>query len=186
VSKQSPSQQPGLVLWFTGLSGAGKTTIAHAVHERLRRDEISSAILDGDTFRQGVARDLGFSDADRSENNRRAGEVARLFSQSGMIVLAAFVSPFRADRARVREIIGAANFVEIFVDCPLEECERRDPKKLYVRARRGEVAQFTGLTSSYEAPLSPEIHLRTDRLTVDQAVDRVLSSLFSVADFRKL
>ena len=165
-------------MWFTGLSGAGKSTIAHAVHERLQRDEIPAAILDGDTFRQGVAKDLGFSDADRSENNRRAGEVAKLFSQTGLITLAAFVSPFRADRARVREIVGASSFVEIFVDCPLAECERRDPKKLYVRARKGEIAQFTGLTSSYEEPLSPDIHLRTDLLSIDQAVDKVLTSLF--------
>jgi adenylylsulfate kinase len=174
---RNSAHPPGLVLWFTGLSGAGKTTLARAVFERLQRDEIPAIVLDGDTFRQGVAKDLGFSDADRSENNRRAGEVAKLFSQSGLITLAAFVSPFRADRTRVREIIGSSQFVEIFVDCPLKECELRDPKKLYVRARRGEVEQFTGLTSRYEIPETPDLHLRTDQLTIAQGADRVLSFL---------
>jgi adenylylsulfate kinase len=167
----------GQVVWFTGLSGSGKSTIARAVEMRVREMGKFVTVIDGDSFRQTVSKDLGFSDGDRSENNRRAAEVARLFAGQGALTLAAFVSPFTADRERARQIIGPENFVEIFVDCPVEECERRDPKGLYARARRGEIGQFTGLTSRFEAPVHPDLHLETHKLTVAQAVEKILTLL---------
>lgn len=167
----------GAVVWFTGLSGAGKTTLARAVEERLFHAGCQAVLLDGDSLRQGLCADLGFSPEDRSENLRRAGEAARLFAEAGIIVLAAFISPFNADRERVRARLPAGGFIEVHCDCPLAVCEQRDVKGLYRRARAGEVAQFTAISSPYEAPLNPELALDTSRLGIPECVERVLARL---------
>lgn len=160
----------GRVIWFTGLSGAGKSTLAQALEARLLAQGVRTCVLDGDALRQGLNKDLGFSDSDRTENIRRAAEVARLMADAGLVVLTAFISPFRADRALARERIGTGRFVEVFVDTPLAVCEARDPKGLYRKARRGEVHHMTGITSPYEAPDQPDI-----RITVDDSVDAALA-----------
>ncbi len=164
------------VLWFTGLSGSGKSTVADAVDRRLLALGRHTYILDGDNIRHGLNRDLGFTDTDRVENIRRVIEVARLLADAGLIVLMSFISPFRAERQLARERLGD-DFLEIFVDTSLAECERRDPKGLYRKARDGKIANFTGLDSAYEPPADPDIHLRTAEMSVDQEVDIVLQSL---------
>ncbi|CAH2715197.1 putative adenylyl-sulfate kinase [Neobacillus rhizosphaerae] len=165
------------VLWFTGLSGSGKSTIANAVSNELHRQGINEYVLDGDNIRHGLNRDLGFSDQDRTENIRRIGEVAKLFVDSGTVVTTAFISPFRSDRDQVRDLFEGGEFIEVFVDCPLEECERRDPKQLYAKARRGEIKEFTGINSPYETPERPEITIHSDLLTVKDAVEQILKYL---------
>ncbi len=169
-------QRP-VTLWLTGLSGAGKSSIADALEKRLLERGRLAYVLDGDRVRQGLNSDLGFTAADRSENIRRVAELAKMFADAGLIVITAFISPFRADRHRAREIVGRERFVEVFVDAPLEVCESRDVKGLYRKARANETREFTGISSPYEPPESPEIHVRTDRLTVDEAVDAILSWL---------
>ncbi|SEI50491.1 adenylylsulfate kinase [Azotobacter beijerinckii] len=156
-------RQKPCILWFTGLSAAGKSTIANALEEALFRRGAHTYLLDGDNVRHGLNQDLGFRDLDREENIRRVAEVARLFVDAGTIVVAAFISPFRRDREMARSLVAAGEFIEIFVDTALEECERRDPKGLYAKARRGLIDNFTGLDSPYEAPDRPEIHVLTDR-----------------------
>lgn len=165
------------VLWFTGLSGSGKSSIANTVSKELHQRGVREYVLDGDNIRHGLNRDLGFSDEDRTENIRRIGEVAKLFVDSGAIVTSAFISPFRQDRDHVRALFEKGEFIEVFVDCPLEECERRDPKKLYEKARRGEIRDFTGIDSPYEAPEQPEITISSDSLSVEEAVGEVLGYL---------
>ncbi|HYR06797.1 MAG TPA: sulfate adenylyltransferase subunit CysN [Longimicrobium sp.] len=165
------------VLWFTGLSGAGKSTVARAVERRLFEGGVQTMLLDGDQLRHGLNGDLGFAPADRAENIRRAGEVARLFFEQGSVVLCTFVSPYEADRARVRALLPEGRFLEVHVDCGMDELKRRDPKGLYAKAEAGELAELTGVTAPYEAPRAPELLLRTDRETVDQAVERVLQAL---------
>jgi adenylylsulfate kinase len=165
------------VLWFTGLSGSGKSTIANAVSSELYRRGISEYVLDGDNIRQGLNSDLGFSDHDRTENIRRIGEVAKLFVNSGTVITTAFISPFRSDRDQVRALFEKGEFIEVFVDCPLVECERRDPKQLYAKARRGEIKEFTGIDSPYETPERPEITVRSDLLTVKEAVEQIFGYL---------
>ncbi|SDK02258.1 adenylylsulfate kinase [Ferrimonas sediminum] len=165
------------LLWFTGLSGSGKSTLANALERRLIAMEVHSFLLDGDNVRLGLNRDLGFADADREENIRRIGEVGKLFVSAGTLCLSAFISPFRADRQRVREALPAGKFIEVFVDAPLAVCEQRDPKGLYQKARAGEIADFTGIDSDYEAPNEAEIHLRTDRLDTEAAVDKMVAYL---------
>jgi adenylylsulfate kinase len=169
----------GAVVWFTGLSGAGKTTLARAVEQRLFHAGCQVVLLDGDSLRQGLCADLGFSPEDRSENLRRAGETARLFAEAGIIVLAAFISPLRADRARVRAMQAGDDFIEAWCKCPLEVCEQRDVKGLYRRARAGEVKQFTGVSAPYEAPLAPELSLDTARAPLADCVELVLAELRS-------
>jgi adenylylsulfate kinase len=164
-------------LWFTGLSGSGKSTIANAVSHELYRLGINEYVLDGDNIRHGLNKDLGFSDHDRTENIRRIGEVAKLFVDSGKIVTTAFISPFRSDRDGVRALFEEGEFIEIFVDCPIAECERRDPKQLYAKARRGEIKDFTGIDSPYEAPEGPELTVHSDQVTVAEAVQQVLNYL---------
>jgi adenylyl-sulfate kinase len=156
--------QHGATLWITGLSGAGKSTLAFQLEHLLVEQRYKAYVLDGDNIRHGLNNNLGFSKDDRTENIRRVGEVAKLFADAGMIALASFISPFRKDRALVRQIHEDAGlpFVEIFVDTPLDECERRDPKQLYARARRGEIRDFTGITSPYEAPEQPEIVIQPE------------------------
>ncbi|HEX6373485.1 MAG TPA: sulfate adenylyltransferase subunit CysN [Longimicrobium sp.] len=165
------------VLWFTGLSGAGKTTIAREVERRLFERGVQTMLLDGDTLRHGLNGDLGFSPADRAENIRRVGEVARLFFAQGAVVLCTFVSPYREDRARVRALLPPGRFLEIFVDAPLDELRRRDPKGLYARADRGDVTSLTGVSAPYEAPEDPEMVLRTDQASVEDAVEQIVARL---------
>lgn len=162
-------------LWFTGLSGAGKSTIANIVNEKLKALGVVSLVLDADALRRAVCKDLGFSAADRSENVRRIAEIARRFVEAGAVVLVACIAPFEADRRRAREIIGT--FTEVFVDAPLSVCEQRDVKGLYARARRGELHEFTGIDSPYEHPLTPELRLHTDREDAEASAERVLAYL---------
>jgi bifunctional enzyme CysN/CysC len=172
-------QQPRL-LWFTGLSGSGKSTIANLVEKRLHALGKHSFLLDGDNVRHGLNKDLGFTDADRIENIRRIGEVARLMTDAGLIVLTAFISPFRAERDMARAMMPEGEFFEIFVDTPLEEAERRDVKGLYKKARSGEIANFTGITSPYEAPINPEVRIDTTRMTPEQAAERIVEEIMGV------
>ena len=167
----------GAVLWFTGLSGSGKSTIGHRVEKMLIDRGAFAYVLDGDNVRHGLNSDLGFAAEDRVENIRRIGEVARLFADAGGLVLSAFISPYRKDRDRVRGLVGDGEFVEVFVDTPLEICEARDPKGLYKKARAGEIKNFTGLDAPYEAPIHPEVHLTTADLSVDEAAARVVAYL---------
>jgi len=168
----------GAILWFTGLSGSGKSTLANAVDHRLFELGLRSYVLDGDNIRHGLNGDLGFSPEDRNENIRRIGEVAKLFAESGALVLTAFISPYRADRDRIRQTCRRpADFVEIFVSCPLDVCEQRDPKGLYEKARAGEIPEFTGISAPYEEPVSPELTVDTAASGVDECVDQVLSFL---------
>ncbi len=166
-----------VVLWFTGLSGSGKSTLAHAVEEQLHHLNCRTSVLDGDNVRHGLCGDLGFLEPDRVENVRRIGEVAKLFLEAGVITLTAFISPFRSDRKRVRSLIPHGDFLEIYCRCPLEICEARDVKGLYRRARAGEVVNFTGISSPYEAPESPELVVDTDQMNVHQSVELVLGML---------
>lgn len=167
----------GAVLWFTGLSGSGKSTIGHRVERMLIDRGAFAYVLDGDNVRHGLNSDLGFSPEDRVENIRRIGEVARLFADAGALVVSAFISPYRSDRDRVRSLMEHGEFIEVFVDTPLEICEARDPKGLYKKARAGEISNFTGLDAPYESPQDPEVHLQTASLTVDQAAEQVIRYL---------
>jgi len=165
------------ILWFTGLSGAGKSTLAHAVEQRLHARGVRTYVLDGDNVRHGLCGDLGFSDADRRENIRRIGEVAKLFVDAGIVVLTAFISPFRSDRDRVRSWVAADDFLEIHCRCSVEICETRDVKGLYKKARAGGVKEFTGISSPYEEPLAPELDVDTGNLELEQCVGMVLELL---------
>jgi bifunctional enzyme CysN/CysC len=170
-------RQQARCLWFTGLSGSGKSTIANLLEKRLHAEGKHTYILDGDNVRHGLNRDLGFTEADRVENIRRVGEVARLLVDAGLIVVVAFISPFRAERQLARSLFEPGEFIEVFVDTPLEECERRDVKGLYAKARRGELKNFTGIDSEYEPPNDPEIHLRTVERTPESSVDQIIRLL---------
>lgn len=173
------NQRP-IMVWFTGLSGAGKSTIANALESWLFDHGFHTYLLDGDNIRHGLNKDLGFSDKDRVENIRRIGEVGKLFVDAGMISLSAFISPFRADRQMVRSLFEPGEFVEVHVATPLDVCEQRDPKGLYVKARAGAIKQFTGIDSPYEAPTDPEILLDTSKLSVEQATLAVVAYLRKV------
>ncbi|WP_407321733.1 adenylyl-sulfate kinase [Dickeya ananatis] len=166
----------GVVVWFTGLSGSGKSTLAGALEQSLFARGVSTYLLDGDNVRHGLCRDLGFSDDDRRENIRRVGEVARLMVDAGLVVLTAFISPHRAERQMVRELLDQGQFIEVFVDTPLAICEARDPKGLYKKARAGELRNFTGIDAIYEAPGQPELHLDGQQL-VTNLVDELLDML---------
>ncbi len=165
------------LLWFTGLSGAGKSTLAHALEESLYQMGYHTFVLDGDNVRHGLCGDLGFSNADRVENIRRVGETAKLFIEAGVIVLTAFISPFRADRDKARKLVGNDDFIEIYCDCPLEVCEERDVKGLYNRARKGEIKDFTGISSPYEKPENPELVIDTSNENLEQCVNQILEFL---------
>jgi len=180
VSRQMREQQKGQrgkVLWYTGLSGSGKSTIANAVDIKLHELGKHTYLLDGDNVRHGLNGDLGFDDAARIENIRRVAEVAKLFVDAGLIVSTAFISPFRSDREYARDLIGAADFIEVFIDTPFEICEQRDPKGLYQKARSGEISNFTGISSPYEAPTTPDIHIQTNELSVEQATAEIVAQL---------
>jgi len=166
------------LLWFTGLSGSGKSTIAHAVEEKLYEIGCHTYVFDGDNVRHGLCGDLGFSREDRTENIRRIGEMVKLFMDAGIIALTAFISPFSVDRKRVKQLIGEENYVEIYCRCPIEVCESRDKKRLYQRARIGEIKEFTGISSPYEEPESSELMLDTDKMTINECVDQVVELLF--------
>lgn len=166
------------VLWFTGLSGSGKSTIANLVENQLNQIyQTHTYLLDGDTIRMGLNKDLTFTEADRQENIRRIGELCKLFNQAGLLVLTAFISPLRSDRDRVRSLLPDGEFVEIFVDCPLQVCEKRDPKGLYQKARAGIITNFTGVDAAYEPPRQPEIHLQTAEMTAEACAQVVIDYL---------
>ena len=165
------------ILWFTGLSGSGKSTMANGVNGELHRRGVAGYVLDGDNMRHGLCSDLGFTDADRIENIRRIGEVARLFLDAGVITLTAFVSPFQADRDRARALAPPGDFLEIYCAADLATCEQRDPKGLYAKARAGEIKHFTGLDSPYEPPQSPELVIRTGDCSLQAGIDQVLGAL---------
>ena len=167
----------GMVIWFTGLSGSGKSTLANAVNEVLHLDGFSTYTLDGDNIRHGLCKDLGFSDEDREENIRRIGEVANLFMNAGIITITAFVSPFISDRNKVRKIIGSKDFIEVYCSADIDVCESRDTKGLYKKARLGEIKEFTGISSPYEAPVNPEIVVDTGTLNLNDSVEEVINYL---------
>ena len=166
-----------VLLWFTGLSGSGKSTLAHAVEERLHQMQCRTFVLDGDNVRHGLCSDLGFSEQDRAENIRRVGEVATLFLEAGLITMAAFISPFFKDREAARLLFSPGDFLEIYCQCTLEICEERDVKGLYKKVRSGEIKNFTGISSPYEAPSAPELVVDTGRLGLDESIDMVLKLL---------
>jgi len=176
-SRRKLNNHQSFVLWFTGLSGSGKSTVANAVAAKLYELEVRNYVLDGDNVRHGLNKDLGFSDEDRTENIRRIGEVSKLFVDSGQVVLTAFISPFQADRQLVRDLLEDQEFIEVYVKCPLEECEVRDPKGLYEKARKGLIPEFTGISSPYEEPEQPELVVETNKFSVEECVDQVIDYL---------
>lgn len=165
------------IVWFTGLSGSGKSTLAHEVEERLYQMGCRTFVFDGDNVRHGLCSDLGFSAADRAENIRRIGEMAKLFVEAGVIAMTAFISPFRADRERVRSLVAEGDFIEIYTKCPLEVCEQRDVKGLYRRARMGEIKEFTGITSPYEEPDHADLVLDTSLYSLQECAEMVVGLL---------
>ncbi len=169
--------QRGAIVWLTGLSGSGKSTIAVATEHALLERQRLAYVLDGDNIRHGLNKNLGFSPEDRSENIRRIGEVARLFADAGLIAVTSFISPYRADRDAVRELVAPGDFVEVFVDASIETCESRDVKGLYAKARAGEIPEFTGISAPYEAPERPELVLDTNRQSVEESVGRLIGHL---------
>lgn len=178
VSKEERSKikdQKPSILWFTGLSGSGKSTIANAVESRLLELKKHTYLLDGDNIRMGLNKGLGFSDEDRIENIRRIGEVSKLFVDAGTIVLTAFISPFQKERDAVRSLVKEGEFIEVFIDTPLEVCESRDPKGLYKKARKGEIPNFTGISSPYEAPSKPEIHIVNDNINIEDITEQIIN-----------
>jgi bifunctional enzyme CysN/CysC len=184
VARSALSKQQPCVVWMTGLSGAGKSTIANLVERKLHSLGHHTYLLDGDNVRHGLNKDLGFTDADRVENVRRVGEVAKLMVDAGLIVIASFISPFRSERRSVRELVDESEFIEVFVDAPLEVVEARDPKGLYKKARRGELKNFTGIDSPYEVPEHPEVHVDTNALTPEAAADAVIEAMESAGVIR--
>ena len=169
--------QKPCILWFTGLSGSGKSTIANAVESRLLELKKHTYLLDGDNIRMGLNKGLTFSEEDRIENIRRIGEVSKLFVDAGTIVLTAFISPFQKDRDHVRALVEDGEFIEVFIDTPLEVCESRDPKGLYKKARKGDIPNFTGISSPYEAPMKPEIHLKNDKISIEDVTQQIIDYL---------
>lgn len=180
VTRQRREEQNGhkaVILWFTGLSGAGKSTLAHAVEEYLHQMGCGTFVFDGDNVRHGLCADLGFSNEDRKENIRRIGEMSKLFIEAGVMALTAFISPFRADRQKVRNLVAEGDFIEIYCRCSLEVCEERDVKGLYQKARAGEIKEFTGISSPYEEPEAPELVVDTGEKSLDECVNDVVTLL---------
>lgn len=165
------------IVWFTGLSGSGKSTLAHALEESLYRMGCRTFVFDGDNVRHGLNSDLAFSNEDRKENIRRIGEMCKLFVEAGTIALTAFISPFRHDRNMIRALVNEADFIEVYCDCSLETCEQRDVKGLYAKARRGEIAEFTGISAPYEKPADPELVINTNKASVEGCIEKVLKFL---------
>ena len=168
-------KQKPVIVWLTGLSGSGKSTIADGLEQLLFEKGFKTYLLDGDNIRHGLNKNIDFSEEGRKENIRRIGEVAKLFLDAGIIVITAFISPFKEDRNTVRGLVSDGEFVEVFVDCPLEVCEQRDVKGLYAKARRGEIPNFTGISSPFEAPEKPEVRVPSDQLTIDECIDKIYS-----------
>ncbi|MFQ5666973.1 MAG: adenylyl-sulfate kinase [Candidatus Binatia bacterium] len=179
ADREAVTGHKACTIWLTGLPASGKSTLAVALEKALWDRDVHAYVLDGDNIRHGLNKDLGFSPADRNENIRRIGEVAKLFTLAGMVNITAFISPYRADRDQVRRIMEDGQFVEVYVECPVEECARRDPKGHYKKARAGEIREFTGITAPYEVPLHPEIVVRTDRESEGECLGRILSYLES-------
>ncbi len=178
--RESMNGHRGAIIWFTGLSGAGKSTLAHALEEVFHQRGCRTFVLDGDNVRHGLCRDLGFTFQDRSENIRRVGEVAKLMMEAGVIVLTAFISPFQKDRELVRTMVEPNDFVEIYCDCPIQACEARDVKGLYKKARLGEIYEFTGISSPYEAPENPNLIVNTSETDINRSVQQVEEFLISI------
>ena len=174
-SRKKLKQHQSILLWFTGLSGSGKSTIANCVEQELHKNSIHTYTLDGDNIRKGLNSDLSFSPEDRSENIRRIAETAHLMMDAGLVVLAAFVSPYRNDRDHVRNIVGNDNMVEIYINTSIEECERRDVKGLYKKARKGEIKNMTGISAPYESPLHPDIQINTEEVTIVDATKQIIN-----------
>ena len=180
ISKSQRSEQKKhkpTILWFTGFSGSGKSTVANALESALNQLGVHTYLLDGDNVRHGLCKDLGFTDEDRVENIRRVGETAKLMVDAGLVVLTAFISPFQSERDMVRNLVEDGEFIEVFLDTPLEVCETRDPKGLYKKARAGEIKHFTGIDSDYQIPASPEIKIDTSKNTLDQSVQELVAYL---------
>jgi len=175
--REAQNGHRGAIIWFNGLSGSGKSTLAHVVEESLHQRGCRTFVLDGDNVRHGLCGDLGFSAQDRQENIRRIGEVAKLFMEAGVIVLTAFISPYRADRERVRGMVEHGDFIEIYCDASIEVCEARDVKGMYKKARAGQIVEFTGISSPYEAPENPELILNTGRSELEACVQQVIGEL---------
>lgn len=180
VSRRDRNEQNGhksMVVWFTGLSGSGKSTIASHLEKKLFQNGVKTYSLDGDNIRSGINKDLNFSEEDRHENNRRIAEVAKLFMDAGVITITAFISPLQKDRETAKAIIGDANFFEIFVNTPMKVCEKRDVKGLYQKARNGEIKNFTGIDAPYEKPQNPDVEINTENETIEDSVTRILQKL---------
>ncbi|PHR69122.1 MAG: adenylyl-sulfate kinase [Lutibacter sp.] len=174
TDRNNLNEHNSFLLWFTGLSGSGKSTIANVVEQKLHKKGIKTYILDGDNIRNGINSDLTFTPEDRTENIRRIAEIANLMIDSGIVVLAAFVSPYKKDRENIKNIVKDGNFVEVFINTSIEECERRDVKGLYEKARKGEIKNMTGISAPYEAPENPDIKINTEQETVEQAVSQII------------
>ena len=170
------NQEP-FILWFTGLSASGKSTLANIVEKKLYQMNYKTYLLDGDNVRHGLNKDLGFNEESRVENIRRIGEVSKLFLDSGIIILTAFISPFKSDRNLARSLVAKEQFIEIFIDASLETCEKRDPKGMYLKARNGEISNFTGISSPYESPENPELHIINNEITLDDASNQIIEYL---------
>lgn len=177
ADREKLNRHKSAILWFTGLSGAGKSTLAHAVEDHLHKLGIRTFVLDGDNIRQGLCKDLGFSDADRTENIRRIGEVSKLMLDAGIVVMTAFISPFRKDRQLVRDLVKKGDFIEIYCEAPLAVCEERDPKGLYKKARAGQIPEFTGISSPYEAPEHPELVIESGDKSISDCTNEIISFL---------
>ena len=180
VTRQRREQLNGhksVILWFTGLSGSGKSTLAHALEEDPYQKSCRTVVLDGDNVRHGLCSDLGFSDEDRKENIRRIAELSKLTIESGVIALTAFISPFKSDRQDARDLVDKSDLIEVFCECPLHVCEKRDVKGLYRRARKGEIKEFTGISSPYEEPSDADIRINTSELSIEESIDRILTVL---------
>ncbi|MGD6895557.1 adenylyl-sulfate kinase [Bacillus infantis] len=182
--RQKQNEHKSAVLWFTGLSGSGKSTIANAVQAMLFKRGIQAYLLDGDNLRHGINGNLSFSQEDRKENIRRTAEMAKLFSDAGFVVLASLISPYKADRKMARELMDEGEFIEIYIDCPVEECEKRDPKGLYKKVRNGEIKGFTGIDDPYEKPEKPEIILHTGKHSLEECVQSVMKYLDDVYELK--
>jgi len=175
--REKIKNQKGCVIWLTGLSGSGKSTIANELEYELNKMRYHTYLLDGDNIRSGLNSDLGFNKEDRNENIRRISEVARLFVDAGIITITAFISPFIKDREKAKEIIGKENFIEVFIDTPFEECVKRDPKGLYKKALKGEIRNFTGIDSPYEKPINPDIHIETVKFDIKESAEKIIKFL---------
>jgi len=182
--RRKQKKHTSFVIWLTGYSGAGKSTLANGIEHNLFKKGFHTYILDGDNVRKGLNKDLQFSDKDREENIRRVGEISKLFVDAGIVVIAAFISPFRRDRDEVRKIIQPDHFIEIFVDTSIQECEKRDTKGLYKKARLGEISNFPGISSEFERPINPEITVDTENQTIDESVNYIIQKLTEIVDIK--